>query len=301
MLKKDKFIIAISIFVVLLIDQFTKQWVFRLEDIVDFGFFQLFPTPNKVSFLGIFSKLPQSIKLVGLTTFGSIFIIFFGFIQLILPGRLIGLRLGFSFLLAGVLGNVIDRLLFDYVIDFIIFGSKENIYFVFNVADISEITGLILIFHNVIKNFETLWPKNNKRKQTWVNPAFQIRFILLNLTLISSFSVVSFVFTYTFFKVSLNEYLGQNNEIKEHIFQLFLRLYLLINIVLFLCYFAITLIASHRIAGPIYAFKKYIGELLKHSNLGEYNKHLVLRENDEFEDLVLLSKEIKDSLSVVKK
>ena len=252
MSKKDKIIIFFVIFVVILADQLTKMWVLGLDDLSDFGILRFFPTYNKAAFWGIFANLPQNIKQVGLATFGSVFIIFFGLIQQIIPDRIIWLRVGFSILLGGLLGNVIDRLYHGHVIDFIIFGPKEVIYFVVNLADLFQISGFLMIVYNVTANFDIIWTKSNKRKQKWVNPPFQKRYILFNFTLLASISLVLFVFTFSFLKVTLNEYLGYNSEISEQIYQLFLRLYLLINFVLFLCYFVISLIASHRIAGPVY-------------------------------------------------
>ncbi len=299
MSKKDKLIIVMVIFAVLLADQITKSWVAGLDDLVDFGFVRFFPTYNKAAFWGIFANLPQNLKQVGLATFGGVFIIFFGLIQLVIAERLIWLRIGFSILLGGMLGNVIDRLLMGHVLDFIIFGSKEVIFCVVNLADLFQITGWLLIVYNVVAHYDIVWPKNNKRKQKWINPGFQRRFILYNFTILGSISLVLLVFTFSFLKVTLNEYLGFDNEISEHIYLLFLRLYLIINCVLFMCYFVIALIASHRIAGPVYAFKKYTNDLLNHTHLQDFDRPLVLRKNDEFEELVELSQAIKKKMYAV--
>jgi len=55
------------------------------------------------------------------------------------------------FLLAGAIGNFIDRLLFQYVIDFIVFPFLGNIIgglgrFVCNIADIFLTVGIVLMF-----------------------------------------------------------------------------------------------------------------------------------------------------------
>lgn len=298
--RKNNLIIAGVFFSILLVDQLAKQWALGLDDIIGFGKLNLFPTYNKVGFYGIFPDIPKKVKSVGLTTFASIFIVFFGFIQTVLPPRLMGLRLGFAFLLAGVLGNLMDRLFFDHIIDFIILGSKEDIFYVFNLADVAEVIGYFLVVHNIIKYFEVLWPKENKRKKKWINPPFQLRFIFFSFGLLSSLSLLLLVFTYSYFKVTLNEYLGNKPELVEHIFQLFVRLYILINLVLFMCYYVIALLASHRIAGPIYGFKKYVAELLNPPRFGKNDRDFVLRDDDEFKDLIELSKEIKTGLKKAK-
>lgn len=49
--------------------------------------------------------------------------------------------IGFGFLLGGVTGNLIDRLVFGYVRDFIRIG----IYPAFNIADIANVIGVLII------------------------------------------------------------------------------------------------------------------------------------------------------------
>ena len=60
-------------------------------------------------------------------------------------------NIAFGFLIGGLVGNLIDRLIFGYVrdfLDFIIFGYD---YPVFNVADIAIVIGVILIVFSIIK------------------------------------------------------------------------------------------------------------------------------------------------------
>lgn len=301
MTRKDKFLILFVILFVVFADQLTKMWALGLDDMVEFGYLRFFPTYNKSAFLGIFAKLPQNLKQVGLATFGSVFVIFFGVIQMLIPERLIGLRLGFAVLLGGMLSNVADRLDSGQVVDFIIFGTKDVIYSIMNLSDLFQYAGLIIIVFNVIVNFTKLWDKDNKRKRKWVDPPFQRRFILFNFSMLASISLVLFVLSFSFLKVTLNENMGFNSEVSEQILMLFLRLYLIVNAVLFLCYFVICLIVSHRIAGPVYAFRKYINDILNHTHLQDFNVPLVLRKNDSFEELIELSKAIKDRLKSLKK
>lgn len=301
MSRKEKVIILAVVCFVLVADLLSKNWAMGLDDLVDFGFLRFFPTYNKAAFWGIFANLPQNLKQIGIATFGGVFIIVFGIVQLVLPERVMWLRAGFAILLGGMLGNVIDRLLFGHVVDFIIFGGNEVIYSVLNLADLFQLTGLIMIIYNSVAHYSLIWPKNNKRTAKWVNPPFQRRFIFFNFTLLASISLVLLVFSFSFLKITLNEYLGFDSEVSENILILFLRLYLILNSVLFMCYFVISLIASHRVAGPVYAFKKYTNELLNHSHLQDFDRPLVLRKHDEFEELMELSQAIKERLKALKK
>ena len=58
--------------------------------------------------------------------------------------------LSYSFILAGTVGNGIDRIIKGYVIDFINLNFID--FPVFNIADISINVGLILIIYGFIKN-----------------------------------------------------------------------------------------------------------------------------------------------------
>jgi signal peptidase II len=61
------------------------------------------------------------------------------------------LALGLALVLGGAIGNVIDRLLFGYVIDFLLFYYRSWSYPAFNVADSAITVGVVLIiFDGVI-------------------------------------------------------------------------------------------------------------------------------------------------------
>ncbi len=55
-----------------------------------------------------------------------------------------------SFLLGGVLGNLLDRLLYGYVIDFISFHYQDFYFPIFNIADIAINIGVFLLVFRCI-------------------------------------------------------------------------------------------------------------------------------------------------------
>jgi len=59
--------------------------------------------------------------------------------------------ISYGLLLGGVLGNLIDRILYNYVIDFLDFNIFGYNYPVFNIADIGIVIGCILLIINIIK------------------------------------------------------------------------------------------------------------------------------------------------------
>jgi len=58
------------------------------------------------------------------------------------------LGLGLALVLGGAIGNVIDRLLYGYVIDFLLFYYKDWSYPAFNIADSAITCGVILILYD---------------------------------------------------------------------------------------------------------------------------------------------------------
>ena len=141
------YFLSLSIFIIL-IDQFTKFLIFINNEIYinkDFLLFRLDFVKNYGAAFNIFS--------------GSR--IFLSFISIIFSILLIYLILRknnvnaidlytYSFILAGTIGNGIDRILKGYVIDFI---NLNIINFpVFNIADISINIGFIFLLYCIIKN-----------------------------------------------------------------------------------------------------------------------------------------------------
>jgi signal peptidase II len=65
--------------------------------------------------------------------------------------------LALALILAGALGNLIDRLLFGYVVDFL----DLRIWPVFNVADSSVTIGAVLLAYSILKTEKALKQKRN--------------------------------------------------------------------------------------------------------------------------------------------
>ena len=60
------------------------------------------------------------------------------------------LRLSLALILAGAIGNLIDRILFGTVVDFFDFMIGSYHWYIFNVADASVTIGMILYIYNSI-------------------------------------------------------------------------------------------------------------------------------------------------------
>lgn len=65
------------------------------------------------------------------------------------------LPVAFAFILGGALGNVLDRMMYGYVIDFLDFYYQQWHWPAFNIADSAIFIGAALLILDMIKNKET--------------------------------------------------------------------------------------------------------------------------------------------------
>ena len=76
-------------------------------------------------------------------------VIFWWLVKLPEGGRRV-LSLGLALVLGGAIGNLIDRILYGYVVDFILFYYHEWSYPAFNIADTAITCGVALILFDTV-------------------------------------------------------------------------------------------------------------------------------------------------------
>lgn len=153
---KQKYLILFSLSgLILACDQFTKQWVQsslvvgERHELLPFATL-VYSTNNGFAF-GLLQRIPapfQNIFFVGLPAFALVLIILI-FIKLQDNQLLTSIAL--TTILGGALGNLIDRLRFGYVIDFLDFSLGGLRFPAFNLADISILLGLGLMFYSTLR------------------------------------------------------------------------------------------------------------------------------------------------------
>jgi len=132
---KYKFLVLT--FVIILIDQLTKFLVRGIHK--DFGFFSLNYTVNSGALFGLFQGMNMVFIVLSLVILG--FILFYLYKEK-------KNYFGVSFLIAGLVGNLIDRVVLGHVIDFLDF----KIWPVFNVADSALVLGVIILLISLKKD-----------------------------------------------------------------------------------------------------------------------------------------------------
>jgi signal peptidase II len=74
-------------------------------------------------------------------------------------------EIAYSFLLGGVVGNLIDRIFRGYVIDFLDFKIFSYDFPIFNIADVAIVIGVCLLIYAIIKGED--YGSSSKRKESY--------------------------------------------------------------------------------------------------------------------------------------
>jgi signal peptidase II len=150
-------IVSIWIAVIVIVDQLTKAIVDRAMSLHDSiplipGFFSLTYIRNTGAAFGIFSGAHEVFRLPFLI---GVSILAIGFIVVMLkrlrPGES-GLATALAFILGGAIGNLIDRVIYGEVIDFLDVYWKQYHWPAFNVADSFITIGVAITLFYLIRS-----------------------------------------------------------------------------------------------------------------------------------------------------
>ena len=137
-LSRNAYILALVAFV-LALDQFTKFAVIQAlvlgESWPREGFFRITRAANSGSAFGLFGG--QNLVLT-IASLGGVGLILWFFRA---AGQRLLLRLSLALLLAGAMGNLVDRVVNGHVTDFIDIGP----WYIFNVADSAIVVGVVIL------------------------------------------------------------------------------------------------------------------------------------------------------------
>jgi signal peptidase II len=279
----------------IIIDQATKVWALDLKQTHLYSLFTLQLNLNQGLVLGFFSELPKLIRVVSLSTGGAFLVFLYFLTQYLITMPALLLRLGMSLFLGGVIGNTIDRIHWGFVVDFLKIGFGSYQTAILNFADLFQIIGFILIVYTLLRDGEKLWPEKEGRKSFWINKKFQLKYSLILTSAGFCLSFITLIFCYTYLKIVLTELPSTSVFSVNKILMSFIITYTIISIAFCICLFIFGKLISHRIAGPLYAFERFLDNLLdgKHSELR-------LRTGDEFKHLEEVSIKLQEKLENLK-
>ena len=152
---KEAFLIS---FIVVVLDQITKylaiNYINPYDSIKIFPFLHLVIVTNKGAAFGMFKNIGSGFFITA-SVIAIIFVIY-----LLIRGK--EDHLGLSLILGGAIGNLIDRILYGRVVDFIDLSIGKYHWPAFNIADSSLSVGVtIILLTHLLKTMKT---KRSKRK-----------------------------------------------------------------------------------------------------------------------------------------
>jgi signal peptidase II len=142
---------------VLLLDQWTKGIVTRAFEVhqsrsVIAGLFDVTYVRNSGAAFGLFASVDSSIKAILLNSVAVLVFLVVSAYALRSSHRSVRLQVGFALILGGAVGNLLDRVRFGYVVDFLDFSISGHHWPAFNVADSAICIGVGLLFLDMLRS-----------------------------------------------------------------------------------------------------------------------------------------------------
>lgn len=133
----------------IILDRITKIWAINAlnnEIVIIKGFFSFSYLENRGAAFGILQN-----KLILLTVITLAVVCGMIYYMIVKKPSSTWLKISLSLIISGAIGNMIDRVYYKYVVDFIMLHYYDRYYFpTFNVADIMVVVGTILLAVYVI-------------------------------------------------------------------------------------------------------------------------------------------------------
>jgi signal peptidase II len=270
-----RFLISAIILVgTIVIDQLTKGWGKTLPTL----------HYNQGFIMGLYSGLPDNIRVVALGCFAGIVFFLYVFVMYIIPSRAKFLKYGLSFLVGGMFGNVIDKIIYGKTVDFIpwnYFGQN----LVFNMADVFLWIGAGIVMFILLGKDKLVWHPDSSRGNFLIWPKEQYK-VGLNFSLVVfCCSVILGIFSYSFFNTTVAPYVVG----KPHLMLTYFMTYAMITLLFCSMAFLAGIVISHKSAGPLYAFETYVDDLIQGND-----RKLTFREGDNYKDLEQVADRLRE-------
>ena len=132
-------------------DQFSKAWIrtnlLEGQSLFETGFFRITHVHNTGAAFGLFPDQSFALAIIALISITAIIVYVFVIYRYFpLPDGMLG-KLALGLVFGGAAGNLIDRLRFGYVTDFIDFGFWPA----FNIADSAVTVGVIIFAYSLLR------------------------------------------------------------------------------------------------------------------------------------------------------
>jgi signal peptidase II len=131
--------------------------VHQSRSVID-GLFDITYVRNTGAAFGLFASVDSSLKAILLNSIAVLVFVIVSAYALRSPHKSVRLQIGFALILGGAVGNLLDRVRFGYVVDFLDFFVSGHHWPAFNVADSAICIGVGLLFLDMLRSEETKTP-----------------------------------------------------------------------------------------------------------------------------------------------
>jgi signal peptidase II len=155
--------LAVSL-AVLFLDQWTKGIITRTMEVhqsrtVLADVFDLTYVRNSGAAFGLFASVDSSLKAILLNSVAVVVFLIVSAYALRSSHKSVRLQVGLALILGGAVGNLLDRVRFGYVVDFLDFSVSGHHWPAFNVADSAICIGVGLLFLDMLRNEDSEAPR----------------------------------------------------------------------------------------------------------------------------------------------
>jgi signal peptidase II len=121
--------------------------------------FDLTYVRNSGAAFGLFASVDSSLKAILLNSVAVIVFLVVSAYALRSSHKSVRLQVGLALILGGAVGNLLDRVRFGYVVDFLDFSLSGHHWPAFNVADSAICIGVGLLFLDMLRNEDAETPR----------------------------------------------------------------------------------------------------------------------------------------------
>lgn len=241
---------------------------------LDLGFLKISLVFNTGFIFGLYNEASAFIRIVVVSVLMGILSLIACYFYAFLHPQLKTLRWGITVTLAGIVGNGLEKLIYGYVWDYLNFNLPLLSQFTFNLNDLLQIIGLILMSREIFRKQDLIWfPDVSRRRKVFIiYRDVQLPFVYKVTGLIFIGSLTQGILTVAL----LFPHLKRGSQDMQVLF--FLCLFLL-NLGLLPLMGMFLLKELMRCLGPVYALEKY----LKSEDVAQ--RELKFRKNDHFHSL----------------
>lgn len=245
-----------------------------LKEEISFFIFKFKLVFNSGFIFGLFNDTSRFVRIVCSAVFLGIISIVWCYFYSFLSSEVHCLKIGMTLVLAGVLGNALEKLIYGYVSDYICLNVGIFSSFYFNLSDLIQIIGLVIIVRELFVNQQIIWfpDASKRRKRLVLYPEVQVPMMMKMIGLFFIGSLTQGILAVAL----LFPYLKRGSQ---DIQVLFILCLFILNVALLPLIGRYLLKELLRFIGPIFALNKHLNddESIK--------KPLQFRKTDHFKSL----------------